>query len=682
LEPLGIEKFSGKQFQNHSMKITILAILLFLIQLTSFPQGRTTVSLNGSGWTFALDPVKVGEKEQWFSADFQFNKFDKVTIPQSFSVDPRYSFYTGTAWYFRKFNAGIPAAGQRSVIRFDAVFYKAKVWLNGKIVAEHEGGYTPFEADITSVIKAENSLVVQVNNAWDTTTIPGAKTLTAYESPNASQVYPWINYGGLTRSVNLISRPDVYVQKVKIVATPDLSKATATIRLTAHINNLSLQPVSPVIAANIFYKGVKTSIRSKPQKTVVAAGAMSDVVFENVLPAKEVKLWNQDQPELYTSEVIVGADTVRTDFGIRSIQVQGTRLLLNGEPIRMGGCNRPLDYPGYGSLDPEDILMKDLTLIKNGCMELSRISHYPVSEALLNWADKNGLLIIAEAGNWQMTPRQMNDPVMRTKYQLQLTEMVERDWNHPSVVAWSMGNEFQSQTEAGKTWVKDMKAFTKKMDDSRLITFASMMVGRDIIKKPEDEASQYVDFISTNIYGNHLKMLQHIHELYPDKPIFISEFGLRTDGVKSEDERVAHLKKALSDFRQCDYLVGASVWTFNDYQSRFPGTNANGYRPWGLVSPQRQIRGMYTAWQQEFSPATIEVIETKAGFITVKITARKDFPSYILRNYQVKAGNATITLNTLKPGESQQLNIPVDNNAAATVSLLKPGGFVIYMLTL
>ncbi|MEO5995172.1 MAG: glycoside hydrolase family 2 TIM barrel-domain containing protein [Chitinophagaceae bacterium] len=658
------------------MKIRNLILLFFIVPGIASAQGRTKTFLDGGGWSFALDPVKVGEKEQWFKADFPFSKFDKVTVPHSFSVDPRYAFFTGTAWYFKKFNSPEIKPGYRTVVRFDAVFYKARVWFNGRMLGEHEGGYTPFELDITNDMKAENSIAIQVNNAWDTTTIPGAKTFSNSETPNAAQVFPWINYGGLTRSVYLLSRPQVFLQKVKLVANPDLTKGNATIKMTALVRNLSSQPVSPIVTANVYYKNVKTSVRFKPAQASVSENATSEVVFENMLPAKEVKLWNQDQPELYRSEIIVGEDTVQTDFGIRSIQCVGTKLLLNGEPVRMGGCNRPLDYPGFGSLDPEDILIKDLALIKNGCMELSRISHYPVSEALLNWADKNGLLIIAEAGNWQMTPKQMTDPLMRAKFQSQLTEMVERDWNHPSVIAWSMGNEFQSQMEEGKSWVKDMSAFTKKLDASRLITFASMMVGRDIIKKPEDEASQYVDFISTNIYGNHLKMLRHIHELYPGKPVFVSEFGLRTDGVKREEDRVTHLQKAMLDFRQCDFLIGASVWTFNDYQSRFPGTNANGYRPWGLVSPEREIRGMYTAWQEEFAPATIELLQRKDQKAVFKVTARADFPSYILRNYKVRVGEKLVALNVLKPGESQQVIVDMEN-ANTEVSLVKPGGFVV-----
>ena len=662
------------------MKIGYLCLLLIVVPRFLMGQGRSQTSLDGSGWTFALDPVQVGEQEQWFKTDFPTIRFDKVTVPHSFSVDPRYAFFTGVAWYFKKFPAAVIKPGRRAVLKFDAVFYKAKVWLNGKMVGEHEGGYTPFELDVTAYIKAENTLSVQVNNSWDTTTIPGAKTATNFETTSASQLFPWINYGGLTRSVYLVERPELYIQKVKIVATPDLVKGTATIMMKAWVSNLSSIPASPFVTANIYYKGTKTTTRFRTGRPTITNGKTAEVVFETVLPAKDVKLWNQDQPELYTSKLVLGEDTLSTAFGIRSLQCVGTKLLLNGEPIRMGGCNRPLDYPGYGSLDPEAILIKDLGLIKNGSMELSRISHYPVSDALMDWADKNGLLLIPEAGNWQMTPKQMSDPLMRAKFQSQLTEMIERDWNHPSVIAWSMGNEFQSQLKEGISWVKDMSAFTKKIDDSRLITFASMMVGRDIIKKPEDEASQFVDFISTNIYGNHLKMLQHIHEIYPGKPVYVSEFGIRTDAVKTEAERVTHLKKAMADFRQCDFLIGASIWTFNDYQSRYPGTNANGYRPWGLVSPEREIRAMYTTWQEEFSPATIEVTEWTAQKLSARITARADFPSYVLRDYELKLGDQSIKLKTLKPGESQQVSISLVNTKdteTTAVSLIKPGGFVI-----
>jgi beta-glucuronidase len=140
--------------------------------------------------------------------------------------------------------------------------------------------------------------------------------------------------------------------------------------------------------------------------------------------------------------------------------------------------------------------------------------------------------------------------------------------------------------------------------------------------------------------------------------------------VKEESERVKHLQNAMAAFRQCDFVIGASVWTFQDYRSRFPGTNANGYRPWGLVGPQREIRGMYAAWQEEFAPAVME----RVGGTTIKVTARNNFPSYTLRNYVVRCNGQAVSLRTLAPGESQEISF---DTGAGEVELVKPGGFVI-----
>jgi beta-glucuronidase len=657
-----------------------IAVWVFAFAITElFAQGvvRET-SLQGE-WSFALDPVEVGEKYKWNAADFNSSRWDKVTVPHSYTIDKRYHYYTGTAWYTRKLNKITLPEGYRAFIRFEAVFYKAHVWLNGKSMGEHEGGYTPFELDITEFLSDENVLALRVNNAWDTTTIPGSKTEVDYQGTNVSQLFPWINYGGITRDVKLIVRPAAYQDKVRIVAIPDLVKKTAHVKIGIYLQNKSPQSIKPGdLKTTIYQSGKKISVKLKVTGDAITSQTQGLLTLEGTLAAKDVKLWNHDEPTLYEAESVVGKDTVRTTFGIRIIEIKGTNLLLNGEPIRMGGCNRPLDFPGHGSMDPQVVLDKDLTLIKNGSMELSRISHYPVSPALLDWADQHGLLIICEAGNWQMTPTQMANPLMRKKFQAQMQEMVERDWNHPSVIAWSVGNEYQSQTPEGKAWTKDMYAFTKSVDPTRLVTFASMIVFNDHIKKAEDEASQYVDFVSANIYGAHLKHLQHVHELYPDKPVYVSEFGIRTDAVGSEEERVLHLKKAMEDFRKCDFLIGASVWTFNDYESSFPGTNINGYRPWGLVTPEREPRAMYITWQEEFSPAIVEVVKRGTG-VAIQVTARKDFPSYTLRNYKLMVSGKSYAIDILKPGETKSFDFTSSSgeNKSVSIELQKPGGFVI-----
>jgi len=134
----------------------------------------------------------------------------------------------------------------------------------------------------------------------------------------------------------------------------------------------------------------------------------------------------------------------------------------------------------------------------------------------------------------------------------------------------------------------------------------------------------------------------------------------------------------MKDFRECDFIIGASIWTFNDYKSRFPGTNANGYRPWGLVTPERKPRDMYFTWQEEFAPAQVETENTIDHKLRVTITARRDFPSYTLKNYKISAGDQVQELGVLKPGESKTLVFDLSSNETTKeVKLVKPGGFVI-----
>ena len=129
--------------------------------------------------------------------------------------------------------------GYRAYIKFDAVFYKTKIWLNGQHVGEHEGGYTPFELDVTDRLEKQNTLTVQVNNEWDTTTIPGAKTVDTMYKANSSQLYAWMNYGGIIKPVQLIIRPDIHLENIRVFADPDLKKGTARINIKAIVKNLS-----------------------------------------------------------------------------------------------------------------------------------------------------------------------------------------------------------------------------------------------------------------------------------------------------------------------------------------------------------------------------------------------------------------------------------------------------------
>lgn len=693
-----IEKCRSSETDNIILLRSSLT-LFFLGWLMSLAQAQYTIRdpkaipLHGE-WEFAMDPTEAGVFNKWYREDLPLNRLDKVTVPHCFSVDPRFQFYTGTVWYRRTFSWQ-PRAGKRVLLHFDASYYETSVWINGQKAGTHEGGYTPFQFDITAYLKtgqaggSTNTIAVSVNNnTWRVGSVPGAKDNGLPNDP-----FPgWVNFGGLIRPVYLTVEPEVYVENVKIEAVPtliagSLTQGPATLKIKTRIRNAGGQAVLPKLAFQIRQNGRTIPLVWKQTAVSIAPNRASILEAETVMKAADVKRWSVDEPTLYDAQVIALTDTIQAHFGIRKVEIRGTQLLLNGQPIKVAGGNRVVDHPGLGSLEPDWLVEKDLRLMKEAGMELQRLTHYTPSETLYDWADRNGMLIITEAGNWQLTPTEMDNDTVRTKFRQQFREMVERDWNHPCVIAYSVGNEYLSEQPAGQRWTKDMIAYARELDPTRLYTFASMRLNI-LPKKPEDEASQYCDFISTNTYGNHVTVLKHIHALYPDKPIFISEYGTRSDGKDGEAGPVQHLEKFLADVRPLPYVVGASWWSFNDYLSRHNGTNADGTRPWGLVRWDRSKRPLYKTHQTGMSPITVEKIGWEPGTegvhsLKLRVVARADFPAYAIRNYSLKTPTSIVPIPELQPGQQADLLIPVRGfDKILTVEVVKPTGFSILSQTI
>jgi len=680
---------------NYVFRLLLFTLLTHQTVAQYSIRQSNAIPLHGE-WSFALDPAEMGIPGKWYTKDVaQSYRFDKVTVPHCFSVDRRYESYTGTVWYRKPFKWK-PVTGKRVILHFDAAYYKTSVWLNDQKVGEHEGGYTPFSFDITDFLKeGDNLLAVSVNNdTWQTGSIPGAKD---HNEVNNSFM-GWTNYGGLVRPVYLTVEPEVYAENIKIEAIPDLEKSTAILKTKFRIHNASKQIATPKTGYTVFFKEKPVLLKWKNKSITIQPGETGILESETTLTATQVKLWNLDDPNLYQLKAFTETDTIAANFGIRKVEVKNAQLLLNGKSLRVAGGNRVVDYPGLGSMEPDWLIEKDFRLMKEAGMEFQRLTHYTPSEYFYELADKYGMLIISEAGNWQLTPNQMNNDSIRSKFRQQFKEMAERDWNHPSIIAYSVGNEYRSLEDAGKRWTKDMITYAREIDPTRLYTFATMFLNT-LPKKPEDEASQYVDFVSTNTYGNHAKALDHIHSLYPEKPILISEWGIRADNAtdslkglrrfsdddfgQAEFNQAKHVSDVTAEIRKRPYVIGASWWTYNDYQSRHQGTNANGYRPWGIVRPDRTLRPAYYVYQKEMSPVTIEKISYKTGDqgehqLTLKVTARNDFPSYSLQKYYVQILDKTFTIPDLNPGESKEIILPIkgfDKNI--NITIYKPTGFKI-----
>ena len=666
---------------NHKF-LTLLLFIACCICQNSFAQfyikDPGAISLNGD-WLFVLDPAELGISNQWYKENSaKPSRQDVVTVPHCFSTDARYEFYTGTAWY-RKFFPWKPTSGKRVILHFDAAYYKTVVWLNGEKVGEHEGGYTPFNFDVTSLLKdGGNELVVAINNnTWKTNTIPGVK-----DNGNVNDAFVgWVNYGGLIRPVYLTIEPEVYAENIRIETIPDLVKNSAGISARLRVKNSSSHAATPKVQFAVFQDKKPILLRWKTKSVSIPAGQTAVIEAEATIAATDVKLWNLDQPNLYKLKAVIGSDSIASRFGIRKIEIRDAQILLNGNPLKVGGGNRVLDYPGLGSMEPDWLVEKDFRLMKEAGMEFQRLTHYTPGEYFYDLADQYGMLIISEVGNWQLTPKQMDDDSMRTKYKSQFREMAERDWNHPSVIAYSVGNEYLSDQPGGQRWTKDMIAFAREVDPTRLYTFATNRLNT-LPTKPEDEASQYVDFVSTNTYGGHARSLDHIHKLYPDKPVFISEWGTRSDGNGGEAQQAEHIRQVLSEIRKRPYVAGISWWTYNDYRSKLFGTNANGFRQWGIVSPNRSPRAAYKVHQEELSPVTIEKVGYQSGeqglnTLTVKLTARPDFPTRKLSGYYLKTAHSKVLIPDLNPGQSKEITVPIQGfEGRAHISIYKTTGFL------
>lgn len=643
-----------------------------------------TIDLTGS-WEFALDPLGQGEA-MWTQAwpidtttveQFGYD-WDRVTVPHCWSIDPRFD-YVGKAWYRKALRLPDYRADSHVRLAFEAVFYRCRVWVNGQLVGQHEGGYTPFAFEVGQYLVPSglNYLAIEVDNSWDATTIPGASLVDGHPR---RQLYPWWDYGGITRPLSLEIRPATHVVKQKIEALPDLESGAAKVRVVTWISNTGKEATQVILTAELESdEGATQSLFVEEEPIRVPAGRTITVTRAVELAASAVTLWHFDHPYLYRlrTRLAAGGREHQEYFGIRRVEVRGSEILLNGEVIRLGGASRHADHPDYGSMDPDTVANQDMRLMKEANLQLSRIAHYALNKSFLDWADRHGHLIIAEAGNWAMSTTQMEDPAMRANWKNQHREMVERDWNRPSIFAWSVGNEYDSWTDEGDSWTRDMIAYTRTLDTTRLFTFAAIgyaISGENLAR--ERNSMRYLDFISFNNYGA-ISDMDQLHEQYP-KPIVVTEFGRRANEF-SPAERRTYLLDVLAAVRERPFIAGIAWWSFSDYKSRYPGTSRSGYREWGLVDEGRQLRPLYHTIQKELAPATLTATAPLDGGDTeITVTARPDFPRQTLRGFRLTYTGLDGTENSaplpaLAPGASHTARLPTKPNTPVT--LVRPEGY-------
>jgi hypothetical protein len=647
--------------------------------------GESTISLDGD-WRFATDAAGDGEDEGFAEIGTDVSGWDTLPVPGNWSVHDRYGSYTGTGWYRRTFQTGDldATAGQRAWLRFGAVYWQADVWLNGQRLGRHLGGYTPFEFDVTNyLVDGENTLVVAADNTFS----QGA----------------WWSWGGISRSVALVRTDELVIDRQEIVATPDLSGGAAEIATTVVVRNAGdTDRTVTVSGAVTTADGAAVAATGALAGTAtVPAGGEVGIPLTAQLAAGSFALWQLDDPRLYRLDVALAADgdevhRVSDRFGIRSFVIDGTSMLLNGEKVKLAGANRVSDNPIDGNTEPIDVVRRDLDRMKAAGLDFTRIMHYPQSPELLDYADEIGMLLIAETPVWGGARNLLGEIV---QIQHELREMVERDYNHPSVIAYSVANEISSNSTAGIEYDRQMAIFSRQIDPSRYVTQVSNKIGS--ISNGSQDGSQYMDFVSINMYGGFASGADHAHAMYPDVPIFVSEYSPDgyTFGIDRESVDFRTGTGTSADaFRSRDFVAGWSQWTYNDYRSDYSGSSPNIVRGWGDIDVWGREKRAYDQVQSANAPVSgfaLSGVSTTAdgGLGLVSITPRgtldTDGPGYPLEGFRLLVriadgagqvvGGTVIDLPTVRPGDPAT-DVPVSWRDAgvgvtATASLLSPLGY-------
>jgi beta-glucuronidase len=543
--------------------------------------GRKITSLNGK-WKAIIDPLDVGigdwtaiykEKKATGKKDFVEYSFDlssTLDVPGDFNSQlPELNYFESSVWY-KKTVAYKRKENKRTFFYFGAVNYKTDVFLNGEKIGNHEGGFTPFQFEVTGSIKDSNSLIVRTNNARAKDGIPATG-------------FDWFNYGGITRDVFLIETPETFIEDYFIQLKKNNSKLIeGYIQLNGSRKNQQITISIPEI--NLNYQG-KTNETGR-------------CIFQ--FPIK-LQLWSPENPKLYSVLVMSETDTVREEIGFRTIQVSGTEILLNGKSVFLKGVNIHEEIPQRRARAYSEA---DALVLLNWAKELGcnfvRLAHYPHNEYTIRLAEKMGLMVWEELPIYQHID--FKNPVVKPKMNLMLEEMIHRDQNRCGVVIWSLSNETYPSTERHQAIV-DLAIAARLLDNTRLISSAfNVITYKDDKAIIDDKINEVLDVLAVNEYVGWYKTWPkepgEIEWSSPyNKPLIMSEFGgeamfgnkegqpdMASGWTEEYQEQI--YKDQIKMLKKIPFLRGTCPWVLVDFRSpvRMHPKYQNGWNRKGLLS--------------------------------------------------------------------------------------------------
>jgi beta-galactosidase/beta-glucuronidase len=584
--------------------------LLFFCATTLL--GRT-VDLGGI-WDFRYDADSRGEAGAWYSSDAG-PAWTRIQVPGSFDQALRNDvLYQGKAWYRTWFEVA-PATAARVLLRFDGVAIRSKVWVNGALAGEHLFPYTGFTLDVTALVRTgANRLVLLADNQLLKDAIPDTNCT------------GWWNYGGINRGVWLETVPEVYA--TDLAATTKRNAAGGwDLEIGATLRNAgaAARGATPTALMAVLSDARGRTVWTKDWMEMSAPGVATTSAGGVV---RDVDAWSPQRPALYRLTLTVGTEgshfETTAPVGFRQIEVKGTKILLNGEPVFFKGVNYHEMYPGAGMTLTREQVRRDLLDMKALGANFVRLAHYQHDRQVYELADELGLMVWSEIPAWQTHAETLgSDAVWEAYGAPQLKETIAQRRMHPSVVVWSVGNEFPSDREPVAKYVARATALVRELDPTRLVTFASD-------RREKDISFDSVDFIAINEYfgwyygaiGDFAGVLDKMHQQWPGKPIIVSEFGSESilgwqnaapkDSAMdySEDYHIKLVGTHLGyifDPARSGYMSGALLWVYADFPNPSAFQRSPAHPPVaaylnlkGLVTEDRRHKRVWAVVQRAF----------------------------------------------------------------------------------
>ena len=570
-------------------------------QITNIP-GRDAVCLDGN-WKYIVDVYNTGAMDyranpipdrQSFFADksfysdqkvlveYDFDYAKEIRVPGDWNTQKReLYYYEGAVWYRTKFDAK-PRRGRRYFIYFGAANYQTIVGLNGRRIGNHEGGFTPFNFEVTDRLKeGTNSLVVNVDN---TRRMDGVPTVNS----------DWWNYGGLTRSIYLVETPETFIREYSV----QLKKgATDVIEGWVRLDG-------PDAASK-----VTVSIPELKVSKTVIADASGLARFE--MEAKPI-LWCPENPKLYEVELSSGMDAIADRIGFRTIETRGDRILLNGKEIFCKGISIHEEIIGGtgGRANSVEHARALLAEVKAMNCNFVRLAHYPHNENMIRAAEELGIMVWSEIPvYWTIA---FDNPDTYANAERQLTDMITRDRNRANVIIWSVANE-TPLGDSRLAFLGRLIAKARELDPTRLVSAAMEKVERPgKMLTVNDPLTEIADLISFNQYvgwydGTPEKCDEVTWTFDVKKPVIVTEFGGgavygrhgAVDQRFTEENQEYLYQKNIQMLDRMPGLAGVSPWILKDFRSpkRMLDGIQDDYNRKGLLSEKGERKKAFYVMQ-------------------------------------------------------------------------------------